>query len=250
VQAQRRKAAAVGRDNQPISHARRHSGFPRPGFTLNELLIVMGLIVLILAIALPAFNLISGNRSVESAENQISAYLAIARSEAIGLQEPRGVIVFTDALSGRITLAQVYFPPNQARPEIDLFVGRDEMVVTKGVGLRGVPSVVGTQTAMENWPTYAVVMFDGDGRLLVDRYRIYGDTALARRTASSGVVSIPRPAAPNTVDPVANIGFTLFDAVTYETFKTQSAANQRTWFQDNAVPYLISRYNGGLLKGE
>src|SRR5436190_15437159 len=71
----------------------------RRGFSLTEILIVIAIIVLLLALALPAFNFISGGRSVDGAMNGISAFLARARTEAVGLQEMRGVMFYIDPKS-------------------------------------------------------------------------------------------------------------------------------------------------------
>src|SRR4051812_33729001 len=76
-------------------------------FTLTEILVVLGVIVLMLAMAIPAFNFIAGGRSVEGATNQISAFLARARADAVGLQEVRGVMFYLDPATDRPTLAQV-----------------------------------------------------------------------------------------------------------------------------------------------
>lgn len=76
-------------------------------FTLTEILIVIGLIVLLIAIAVPAFNLISGGKSIQGARNQISAALGRARAEAIGKQRTTGVMFFVDPRSGRTNCAIV-----------------------------------------------------------------------------------------------------------------------------------------------
>ncbi len=75
----------------PIS-ARKHPG----GFTLTEVLIVIGLIVLILAMAVPAFNFITGTRSIEAARNKVAAMIGRARSEAISRNAQVGVVFFRD----------------------------------------------------------------------------------------------------------------------------------------------------------
>src|SRR4030095_9400430 len=49
------------------------------GFTLTEMLIVMGVIVLVALIAVPSFRALTGGRSTEAASNTISAALARAR---------------------------------------------------------------------------------------------------------------------------------------------------------------------------
>jgi type II secretory pathway pseudopilin PulG len=76
-------------------------------FTLTEILIVIGLIVLLIALAVPAFNLISGGRSIEGATNNISAALGRARAEAIGFQRPAGILFYMDPKSDRCTMVIV-----------------------------------------------------------------------------------------------------------------------------------------------
>src|SRR5271170_5463692 len=56
----------------------------RSGFTLTELLIVIGIMVLMLVLAIPTMNLLSGSRSIGAAQNQINAMLAVARVGAMG----------------------------------------------------------------------------------------------------------------------------------------------------------------------
>jgi hypothetical protein len=85
----------------------RHTHTFRSGFSLTEILIVIGLIVLMLALAVPTFNFLTGNRSVEGAQNTIGALIGRARVEAIGLQETRGVFFFIDRASGRVAAALV-----------------------------------------------------------------------------------------------------------------------------------------------
>lgn len=84
---------------------------PRRAFTLIELLVVMGIIVLLLALALPAFRFITGSRSAEAAGNQLGAALSIARAQAIGIQETRGVAIYRDPNNDRSVAALVELKP-------------------------------------------------------------------------------------------------------------------------------------------
>jgi len=92
----------------PTNNWQLTTGNSRPAFTLIELLVVISILVLMLALALPAFNYLTGSRSVDAAENTLSAYIGRARAEAIGLQEVRGVWFYIDPTSKRVTAALVH----------------------------------------------------------------------------------------------------------------------------------------------
>jgi prepilin-type N-terminal cleavage/methylation domain-containing protein len=77
------------------------------GFSLTELLIVIAIIVLALALAVPALNLITGAKSTEQAQNITSIVLAQARNEAIGLQQYRGIFFYYDPTDERVKMAMV-----------------------------------------------------------------------------------------------------------------------------------------------
>ncbi|HLL90989.1 MAG TPA: prepilin-type N-terminal cleavage/methylation domain-containing protein [Tepidisphaeraceae bacterium] len=83
---------------------------PRGGFTLIELLIVMGLIVLLIALAVPTFSFITGTRSTDAAQNVIAAMLGRARSEAVTREQVAGVLFFRDRAAERNAMAIVLGP--------------------------------------------------------------------------------------------------------------------------------------------
>jgi prepilin-type N-terminal cleavage/methylation domain-containing protein len=77
------------------------------GFTLIELLVVMTLLVLLLAMALPAFRYITGSRSVENARNIASAMLARTRVTALNTGRYVGVLFYVDPITQRSTMTTV-----------------------------------------------------------------------------------------------------------------------------------------------
>src|SRR3954468_21333002 len=89
------------------SRPRRFGRRLRRAFTLTEILIVISLIVLMLGLAVPAFNLIRGGRSTDAAENQGAAMISHSRSDAIGLQQLHGVLFFIDPATDRVNVAEV-----------------------------------------------------------------------------------------------------------------------------------------------
>src|SRR5688572_3817665 len=80
------------------THPRRRSGF-----TLTELLIVIGIIILMIALAVPLLRVLSGNRSQTAVANQMAGLLGEARLKALGLQRPVGVFFYLDPATDRYT---------------------------------------------------------------------------------------------------------------------------------------------------
>ena len=83
----------------------------RRGFTLAEMLVVVGIILLVMALALPAFTVIASSRSAESARNVVASSLVRARGEAIRRGQPCGVFFYIDPDSGRSGVAIVTLDP-------------------------------------------------------------------------------------------------------------------------------------------
>jgi prepilin-type N-terminal cleavage/methylation domain-containing protein len=81
------------------------------GFTLVELLTVLGIIVVILAVAIPVFDSMTGNHSTAAAQNTIASTLATARADAIYNRQITGVFFFLDPATGRFAMAEVQADP-------------------------------------------------------------------------------------------------------------------------------------------
>jgi prepilin-type N-terminal cleavage/methylation domain-containing protein len=92
------------------SASRRFNPSPR-GFTLVEMLTVLAIVVLILATAIPVFNSLTGNHSIEAAQNQVASMLATARSDAIYNRQVTGVFFFIDPASNSVAMAEVQADP-------------------------------------------------------------------------------------------------------------------------------------------
>jgi prepilin-type N-terminal cleavage/methylation domain-containing protein len=163
------------------------------GFTLTELLIVIGIIVLVSLLAIPAFRAMTGSRSVESAQNQISAVLARARTEALGLQERRGILFYRDLETQQVGMRMVY-ATNMAEPfQLDLVPDRDPVLMPAGVGIQFVDNYLGGPASNQRTndgyigfnkrvvpggmadetvvPHGGVILFDGRGQLVSAIYR-------------------------------------------------------------------------------
>src|SRR2546421_2835970 len=90
-----------------ISNAAQNRMRHRRGFTATEIMLVVAIMVLLLAMAVPAFNFITGSRSTDAAQNLVSAMLGRARGYAMANEKYGGVAFFIDPASGRTTMALV-----------------------------------------------------------------------------------------------------------------------------------------------
>jgi type II secretory pathway pseudopilin PulG len=177
-------------------------------FTLIEMMIVMGIIILAISLAIPAIRILTGSRSEQAAQNTVAAYVASARADAVGLQDVEGVLFYLDPATDRVTCVEVAqsIVPVSATPDVagvvylDLVAGahpgqsRDALPLPPGIRLMTIKdSIPSNSTYTEPFalnsiaPRYlgyniyppaatpmtrlgGVILFDGNGRLYTGRY--------------------------------------------------------------------------------
>ena len=164
----------------------------------------MGIIVLLVALALPAFNFITGARSNDAAINQISAALGVARQDAIALQKPTGIMFFIEPTSDHIQLALVQ---ETDRPTgtgndpdagaaideyLDLVPNAEFVKLPIGVNIQTVTNGIGATTP----PAERYLGFNGapiDNALLSSSVHVYGVTSTPKpitNTASATLIPL------------------------------------------------------------
>jgi Tfp pilus assembly protein FimT len=126
-------------------------------FTLTELLVVIMLIVLILFLAVPAFNLISGSGSIDQAQNQISAMFSQAQATAIDRQNYVGVLFYKDTASDRTTLVLV--EKVKPRPWTAMKPDGTGMNYRKGEVVSRVTTITAAPAGMEGEPLGTMVRY-------------------------------------------------------------------------------------------
>ncbi len=207
------------------------------------MLVVMGIIVLVILIAIPAIQSITGTRSVGAAQNTLSALITRAREEAVGLQEVRGVLFYLDPANGRVNAAIVrqVLPPapdnntNAPLVYLDAVPNRDYLPLPPGVGAqtvinaalagtngtyssdaylgfnpfpdpRGNASIVSTTGIRYG----GVILFDGNGRLVSKTYGFKLFTASNAGNVQSpmgALLNIPLVAGGTDFVPIAPAGY-------------------------------------------
>jgi hypothetical protein len=217
------------------------------------MLVVMGIIVLAVAMAIPTIRALTGSKSLGVGQNSVAAYLARARAEAIGLQQIEGILFYIDPTTGRVGLAQVEITPNQTGDPtgvalLDMVPDRDQMLLPPGVSLRTFKDQPNFGT--DPFPTYrylgfnfnssspslpsynnnttplgGVVLFDGNGRVTTAQYGFR--FASGGKLTSIGQLAFGSSATPpgnwpatNSVVLWSQVGFVLFDHDTFASYET------------------------------
>lgn len=188
-------------------------------FTLAEMLVVMGIIILFIAMAVPAVRALTGSSSISVARNQLTALITRAREEAVGIQDVRGVLFILDPASNRVmgyicqaATVQDPDPSTSSMVMLDLVPSRDALALPPGVRLQMMFNGVNDHylgynplTTSGNPPLIGgVILFDGNGRLIVRQYGFQ-----MNQTIASGAFGLSNLGlALNNMYPAGNLTYT------------------------------------------
>ena len=288
-------------------------------FSLTELLIVITVIVIVLALSLPAFNILTGSRSEESAQNQISAMLGRARTEAIGLQETRGVYIYLNPATDRFNVALVRFPQFASynagttynpgdyvtnsntyyvciltttnapsddgvfwcrtdQYAIDITADTDSVKLPPGVGAQMITDsnyITGGTRASDAYLRCGAILFDSAGRVVHTRYSVASGGQLGQQmglvpagTNMTFTYNYPVAASPAVLR--SQFGLALYQRQALEnqssysrddysvrvynqtltSYTSTGEGAEEDWLDKNAIPLMVNRYNGTLIRGE
>jgi len=83
----------------------------RPGYTLVEMLIVVGIVMLLLSMTLLGVRFVRDGDRVMAAASRVQSFLGGARDRAIYARKPRGVRLFLNSKDPRTVTAMAYIDP-------------------------------------------------------------------------------------------------------------------------------------------
>ena len=203
-------------------------------------------------------------------QNQLQAAIGRARQEALGLQDYRGVVIFTDPNTGRPCVTQVYYPV-PGNQTLELVPNHDEVLLPNGLLVLGIQDQ-GTFTGL------TVLMFDGQGQHVPRPYTINLQQTSGNSTIPGSYLGArlqPVPVSsdsshlPTVTTGTSDYGFeVLTDPGTFSSTlqgdggvvqlpsPTDNGNPQTTgnpsgrYLVNNGAAFLINRYSGTLLRTE
>lgn len=92
-----------------LTTSQKHRRSAPRGFTLVEMVVVMGLIVLLLVLGASTFSFLTGSRSIQGAQNVLESMLSQARLRAVNTPEQTGVAIYFDTATDRNFAVLVHF---------------------------------------------------------------------------------------------------------------------------------------------
>jgi hypothetical protein len=186
-----------------------------------ELMVVITIIVLMLAVAVPVVRVVQGNRNVDSGYNAVAAALGHARQLALYYRQPVGVMFYRDPLNGGQDIRYVMranflgqlfpnyatmFTSNNVLSDqyLDIIPGEPMVTLPTGVAVQvimgnGAALTSGPPAPTERYMRLGIVLFDEDGQLSSTPYAI---SCPGNGTSTGGLSSlIAQTGLPQTVLP-------------------------------------------------
>lgn len=105
------KFARLREAHHPNRRTAIYRSAPRLGYTLVEMLIVVGIVMLLLSMTLLTVRFVREGDRVTAAASQIQSFLGGARDRAIYARQPRGVRLFLDTTNPRTITSMAYIDP-------------------------------------------------------------------------------------------------------------------------------------------
>lgn len=201
-------------------------------FTLIELLTVLGIMIVLLAVTVPAASSLMKGNNQKQAVNMASAFVMSARATAMSSKTPVAVVFFEDSNNKNQTAVQLIKQVSENAMGVasfDVIDGRKMEYLPRGIKV-SVLQGNGTMTTETSTPS-RVILFNGSGQLVL-RSGIsgsYGDWNL------TGVGGFSSPA------------ILVYDTVQYQGAVDRNE-NASTWLQKNGDVLVINAYTGNVIR--
>lgn len=201
-----RRAASRGR----LLRAARYGRRAVSGFTLIEILVVLGIVTLVAALGVPAFNALSGSRSTEAGRNVVAAALGQARTIAVNEGRYAGILFYVDPATERTAMSLVIVnDPKSGMEDADTYDKYKQWTASAGTGQ----------------VTYRTAQFDQANGKITRGDRVIGLTSDYDATYRSGEYT-PPPGVPLVSEYLKFFGNYRLTVRTFRCREEHNASNQ------------------------
>jgi prepilin-type N-terminal cleavage/methylation domain-containing protein len=249
----------------------------RRAFTLIEVLVVISIVVIMLAVAVPTIRALTKGNSQKQAVNLMTTMLANARATAISTHKPTGIVIYEyPAVANKVSNEATSFIQPVTQSKYDGANKVRYFTRVQGSGPQRLPSgiqvatldagVNAFRTQSANAETAAggnfgascrVILFDSNGQMLLangigtdpslatdavaQAWNLHGD-----QKSSGGNIQQTRGS--------SSPGFLIYDAVLFNAEHTAAiaAGNEATadpiWLRQNSDVLVVNAYTGNVIR--
>jgi len=221
----------------------RRAGRAGRAFSLIELIVVIGIMVIVLALAVPAFNKLLQGNNIKQSTNMLSAYVASARAAAQQQRRTVAVVLYEEGAggyNGQTAVALAY--DSTGALVFTPLPGRTPEYLPQGIKV----ATLSSATTMSEETTTGVcraILFNASGQVTLQN----GLTAVPAASAATAPWNFAGTAAC-----ASSPGVLIYDSTDYlnwiKSQSTPSAAAKATWLQAHGDLLIINSYTGGLIR--
>lgn len=225
----------------------------RKAFTIIELIVVMGIMLILLAIVLPAIKSLTRNNNQKQATNMLVALIDNAHALAVQSHTPAGIVIYEDPSQTGQSSVQLIVQSSQS--ELRYFVraprtGSQSFPV--GIKLAMLDdSVIGMRTESSTSDTKCrVILFNGEGQMiLVDS--LAHDPTVMDAAAIAWNLNATTGAA-NHSKGVSGPGLVVYNGNDMQAATNNGvitdATTRANWLKANSDVLIVNAYTGGIIR--
>lgn len=216
----------------------------RWGFSLMEMLVVIGIIVVIISVSMPAFKSIAKGNAQQQGVNIVTSAMATARAQALKLRVPVAAIFYEDTSSKNQTAVMLAQQTSSTPPTFDQILPEwgNPTFLPRGIKVATLnDDVSGVQVEGDAARYCRVVLFDSNGQLIVRNNLHAANATLAALWGISGATA---------ADDTSSPGLIIYDNAAFQGAggATMTVPTPEQWLRTNGKLLIVNAFTGNVIR--